>query len=113
VYVSHTSSDFWGEDHLGDQVIAPGEQLTIAGIRHGTYDLRAETWGNVELVERYGVTIDSDMNWTLYDNGSAETTADTVATTTNAPAAAITAGEFEPTGPRKRETAQPVDASVF
>lgn len=42
VYVSPQSMKNWGEDHLGDKTMEPGDQLTLTGVAPGTWDFRLE-----------------------------------------------------------------------
>lgn len=52
-YTGPASSDEWGDDLLGDQILAPGEQGTVTiGADDCTYDLRFETDGGAELEAR-------------------------------------------------------------
>lgn len=68
VYISPSDSDDWGDDWLGDDVIAPGESYTFE-LAEGTYDLRADDKDHNEMASRYGEYISGDMEWRLYTEG--------------------------------------------
>lgn len=40
LYISPTSSDEWGPDQLGEDIIPPGGTMTFTGIACGSYDVR-------------------------------------------------------------------------
>ncbi len=40
MFMSPSASDDWGPDHLGSDVLNPGDTLTLSGVGCGTYDVR-------------------------------------------------------------------------
>ena len=40
LYISETDKEEWGEDQLGDEIIAPGETFTLRGVPCATYDVK-------------------------------------------------------------------------
>ncbi|HET91168.1 MAG TPA: hypothetical protein ENN99_10590 [Chloroflexi bacterium] len=82
IQISPSKSEQWGDDWLGENVIANGQTHVIAGIPEGQYDVRAldreenpiEIWWNVDL--------EGEMTWTITGLASLEiinSTADTIA----------------------------------
>ena len=65
INISPSTSDSWGDDWLGDDVILSGDYYTFY-MPAGTYDLRALDPDENVLAERYGEEISGDMEWTLY-----------------------------------------------
>lgn len=39
IYLSPSSQDSWGEDHLGDQILETGDSLTLTDVTNGRWDL--------------------------------------------------------------------------
>ena len=73
LYLSPSSSDLWGDDHLGDTVIAAGESFTLTGIPRDTYDVKAED-ADYNIVEMWlGVEFDGPMTWTVLGSGGLDT----------------------------------------
>ena len=62
--ISPTTSDTWGEDWLGSDMIPSGESYTWPAIAAGSYDLRAEFCGAGEMEWR-GVDLTGSVTWTL------------------------------------------------
>lgn len=69
VYISPSTSNEWGDDWLGSEVVSAGERYTITGIDPGTYDLKAEDADHNTLATEMGVEIDGAITWTLSDIG--------------------------------------------
>jgi hypothetical protein len=63
VTLAPSYSDQWGENLLGDRVIAPGESLALTGIPFGTYDMRAETPEHGGIDARFEQTLDGPRTW--------------------------------------------------
>ena len=63
LYVSPEASDQWGDDYLGDAVIAAGERFTLTGIPNGTYNVLVEgdLYNDIEI--RFGVALDGLVTW--------------------------------------------------
>lgn len=40
IYFAPSSQDDWGDDHLGEQVLKPGMNLTLTGVTPGKWDVR-------------------------------------------------------------------------
>lgn len=72
VYVSPQSMKNWGEDHLGNQTMDPGDQLTLTGVAPGTWDFRLEfvkKGSDKEFVcEIPGVDLDEGGDVSEFDN---------------------------------------------
>lgn len=70
VYVSSTSSNYWGQDQLDpDEVIYPGQSLTIHQIPDGTWDIKVTgAQGDIIAVKR-GVSLSngSTFTWIIAD----------------------------------------------
>ena len=66
VYLSPSFSDQWGDDQLGDDVIADGERFTLTDIPFGTYDVRAETSDHVEIAIWFNQPLDGPMTWEVW-----------------------------------------------
>lgn len=49
IYLAPSYSDKWGDDLLGDTVLANGESVALAGIPSGTYDVTAESSDHVTI----------------------------------------------------------------
>ena len=64
VYISPTSSDAWGGDWLGTDIVPDGTSYTFQ-VPIGSYDLLAEDCDENALGEEYGVSISEDTDWTL------------------------------------------------
>jgi hypothetical protein len=62
--ISPTTSDTWGEDWLGANMISSGESYTWPAIAAGSYDLRAEFCGGGEM-EWPDVDLTGSLTWTL------------------------------------------------
>jgi len=67
LYLSSCSSDSWGADQLGSDVIAVGSTYSFS-MTPGCWNLRAEL-GDGREVDRSGVNISSGerISWTLHD----------------------------------------------
>jgi hypothetical protein len=63
VTLAPSYSDQWGDNLLGDRVIAPGESLALTGIPLGTYDMRAETPDHGGIDARFEQTLDGPRTW--------------------------------------------------
>ncbi|MDY7080119.1 MAG: hypothetical protein SXV54_24830 [Chloroflexota bacterium] len=66
VYLSPSFSDEWGDDQLGDTVIAAGERFTLTSIPFNFYDVRAESADHVEIETRFNQPIDGPMTWEVW-----------------------------------------------
>ncbi len=64
VYISPVTSQYWGDDWLGSDIISASSQYTF-GVTAGAYDLRAEFCGTGEAVEQRQVDLTSDSTWTI------------------------------------------------
>jgi len=70
VYISPTTSDEWGADWLGDtETVMPGSRRAF-DVDAGSYDLLAADCAENVIDERYGVSINSAMDWTLTQGAS-------------------------------------------
>lgn len=83
VYISPTTSDAWGDDWLGTDIVPDGTSYTFQ-VPIGSYDLLAEDCDESALAEEYGVSISKDTDWTLSPIGE-ETATLTVYNDTDAP----------------------------
>ena len=63
VTLAPSYSDQWGDNLLGDRVIAPGESLALTGIPFGIYDMRAETPDHGGIDSRFEQTLDGPRTW--------------------------------------------------
>ncbi|MDY6876577.1 MAG: hypothetical protein SWK90_10320 [Chloroflexota bacterium] len=66
VYLAPSFSDEWGDDQLGDDVIADGERLTLTGIPFGVYDVRAESADHVVIDTWFNQPLDGPMTWEVW-----------------------------------------------
>jgi len=65
LYLAPHASGQWGEDHLGDTVIAAGERFTLTGIPNGTYDILVERDLYNDIETQSGVAFDGLVTWTV------------------------------------------------
>ena len=65
IYIAPSTSQSWGDDWLGGDVIMPGDWYTFY-MPAGTYDLMAQDPDGNVLAERYSEPISGEMEWTLY-----------------------------------------------
>ncbi len=65
VYISPSTSDTWGEDWLGADVIAVGDSYTFQ-VTEGTYDIKAEDEDHNVMATRFEEYVSGDVEWTLY-----------------------------------------------
>lgn len=63
IYLAPSYSDKWGDDLLGDTVLADGESVALAGIPSGTYDIKAETSDHVVIGAEYEQVFDGLKTW--------------------------------------------------
>jgi hypothetical protein len=68
IYISPSTSDTWGEDWLGDDVIAPGDTYTF-DVPAGTYDLEANDCDGNALGTQVEVDLSEPLEWTFTDAG--------------------------------------------
>ena len=67
VYISPSSSEFWGDDWLGaTEVIMSGASRTF-NVPQGEYDFKADDCAGDFTFERYNVMMDQPFEWTLTD----------------------------------------------
>lgn len=71
LYISLNTSDTWGDDWLGADILSPGNE-TMFTLPAGLYDLRAEDCNGEELATRYGANIEGEIEWELYESGQAD-----------------------------------------
>ena len=64
IYISPSTSDSWGADWLGDEVLLDGDSITFY-LDEGMYDLAAEDSNGNIIAEEYEVYLSGDMDWTL------------------------------------------------
>jgi hypothetical protein len=64
VYISPVTSQYWGDDWLGSDIISGSSQYTFA-VPAGAYDLRAEFCGTSDSVEERQVDLTADSTWTI------------------------------------------------
>ena len=65
LYIAPRTSDSWGDDWLGDDVIPAGETYTVEGVPPDVYDAKA-TDPDDEFIEAiYNVTFDGLDDWTV------------------------------------------------
>jgi hypothetical protein len=67
LYISPSSSDSWGEDWFGNEVLMAGETFVVT-LEPGTYDLAAVNSEDVTVEEVYGMEISGSMSWTVTGN---------------------------------------------
>src|SRR5574341_2416994 len=68
LYLNPSSDSGWGENELGGETIAPGEDFTVSDVEAGTYDLRAVPCDEtVQDVRNTDVEIDGRFTWELSD----------------------------------------------
>ncbi len=65
VYISPTDADSWGDDWLGDDVIAAGASYVINGITPGTYDIKTTDMEDNSIEVVYNIDITEARNWTV------------------------------------------------
>lgn len=61
MYISPTTSDFWGNDWLGDESLEAGGERTFY-LNHNEYDIQALDCNEDELVVEFGITISEGAN---------------------------------------------------
>lgn len=66
LYVSPSSSDTWGDDRLGSEILSSGDTFDVY-VDPGTYDLKAEFCSDVDPLQETDVDLTSDTVWTLSD----------------------------------------------
>jgi hypothetical protein len=71
LYIVPDSSTGWGDDQLGDYMIASGEDHTITDIPPGTYDLRVESCEG-QSAEQLDADIQIKYTWTITGDKTAE-----------------------------------------
>ena len=64
VYISPVTSQYWGEDWLGADIVPAGTQYTF-DVPAGQYDLRAEFCGNADPVQEWAVDLTTSRTWTI------------------------------------------------
>jgi hypothetical protein len=67
MYISECTDDDWGEDELGSETIAPGEEEEF-DVDAGCWDLRAE-FSDDTFAEDFGIELDEgdEFTWELVD----------------------------------------------
>jgi hypothetical protein len=65
LYISPTDSDSWGDDWLGDEVIAAGDTYVVGDISPGTYDIKAVNLDDESIEIVYNIDIAGERTWTL------------------------------------------------
>jgi hypothetical protein len=70
VYISPVTSQYWGDDWLGSDVISGSSAYTFA-VTPGAYDLRAEFCGTSDAVEERQADLTSDSTWTISPTAAA------------------------------------------
>lgn len=65
LYLAPHASDQWGDDHLGDTIIAAGERFALTGIPNGTYDILVEGDLYNDIETQFGVAFDGSVAWTV------------------------------------------------
>jgi hypothetical protein len=68
LYISPTTSDTWGEDWLGSDIIAAGTSYTVSVVP-GDYDMTIQDCSGAEIGTQMGVTIADDMEWEFTEDG--------------------------------------------
>ncbi|MDY6874988.1 MAG: hypothetical protein SWK90_02120 [Chloroflexota bacterium] len=68
VYISPATSDTWGSDWLGADIVPDGTSYTFE-VPVGSYDLLAEGCDEDALAEEYGVSISEDIDWLINPTG--------------------------------------------
>ena len=63
VYLAPSYTEEWGEDLLGDHVIAPGERYTLPKIPFGIYDMKADSADRGPIDRRFEETLDGPLTW--------------------------------------------------
>ncbi|MCJ7707464.1 MAG: hypothetical protein MUO38_07580, partial [Anaerolineales bacterium] len=67
--ISPTTSSVWGDDWLGADTISIGASYNFT-VPSGSYDLRAEFCGGGGQLVQWGISLASNMTWTLTGGGS-------------------------------------------
>lgn len=65
LYISPVESDAWGEDWLGEDVIAVGASYSVEGISSGVYDIKAADIEDENVETLYNVRLSGDNSWTV------------------------------------------------
>ena len=65
LYISPSTSDEWGADWLGTEVLRAGNTVTYT-LAAGVYDLTARDCSGETLVERYGEALSGEMEWEIF-----------------------------------------------
>jgi hypothetical protein len=65
IQISPAKADSWGDDWLGDVIIADGQTHTIADIPEGRYDVRALDRDANEIEVLWGMDISGNMTWEI------------------------------------------------
>ncbi len=71
LYISPSDSEDWGEDWLGDEVIASGISKFFF-IEPGTYDFLAVDLDGDTVLEQYELEVDSERHFIIEDNDEEE-----------------------------------------
>ncbi|HET8897637.1 MAG TPA: hypothetical protein VFN09_02475 [Rhodanobacteraceae bacterium] len=66
VYLSPASQSTWGEDFLGDDILAHGDELTITDVEEGKWDVKVVDEDGDECVIE-DVYLNSDDKWVIKD----------------------------------------------
>jgi hypothetical protein len=66
LYVSPSNSDTWGNDVLGDEVLAAGDSFRVTNLESGTYDLRAEDGDEDRIETLYNLELEGDSAVTIF-----------------------------------------------
>lgn len=68
LYISPTTSDMWGDDWLGSDIIPAGTSYTVT-LAPGDYDMTIEDCTGETMGTQMGVTISGEMEWEFTDDG--------------------------------------------
>jgi hypothetical protein len=66
LYITSATSDVWGEDWLGSDIIPPGEIYTVYDLPPDVYDIKVTDEEDTSIEAVYNVDIGSAREWTVY-----------------------------------------------
>jgi hypothetical protein len=72
VYLSHTNIDDWGEDKLGDAVIAPGQSYTISNVTWDQSQMKVVGEDQDGCFLSTVLASDGNVSWTITNDTPAD-----------------------------------------
>lgn len=66
LFISPTTSDSWGDDWLGNEIIQVGDSFVVGDIPIDTYDIQVRDADNTSMGTLYNVYLKGENTWTVY-----------------------------------------------